>query len=45
MTYEKHYDEITGELVAIKGTQEDGTVIYIPIDEGNKDYRAYLTTL
>lgn len=43
MTYEEHYDEANPEiLIGIKGIKEDGTILYIPIHEGNMDYQAYL---
>ena len=44
--YEQVIDEWTQELLPIlKHTLEDGTVEYIPMDERNKDYRAYLESL
>lgn len=46
MTYEEQYDEANPDnLVGIKGIKDDGTVIYIPLDERNEDYRAYLAQL
>jgi len=38
------YEEITDELGGkmIKRTDENGLVAWIPLDEGNSDYQAYL---
>lgn len=37
------YEKITvGESDTIKATLEDGNIIFIPIDEANSDYQAYL---
>jgi hypothetical protein len=37
------YEKITvGESETIKGTLEDGSIIFIPLDEANSDYQAYL---
>jgi hypothetical protein len=44
----KQYEEyqIEGMLSpVIKATDEDGKVIYIPIDLANSDYQAYLASL
>lgn len=45
MTYEEYIDELTGQVAAIKATDENGIVYFIPLDEDNIQYRAYLTTL
>lgn len=47
MIYEKIFHEFDGnvELVNIKATSDDGSIIYIPVDEGNVDYQAYLASL
>ena len=38
------YEEVTNELgnKSIKRTDPDGTIWWIPIDEANSDYQAYL---
>ena len=37
------YEKITvGESETIKGTLEDGSIIFIPLDPANSDYQAYL---
>jgi hypothetical protein len=37
------YEKITvGESETIKATLEDGSIIFIPLDEANSDYQAYL---
>jgi hypothetical protein len=42
--YEVIISEITN-VKSIKRTDEDGTVWWIPTDEGNSDYQAYLKSL
>ena len=41
------YEEITDELGGkmIKRTDENGLVAWIPLDEDNSDYQAYLASL
>jgi hypothetical protein len=40
------YEKITvGDSETIKGTLEDGSLIFIPLDEANSDYQAYLLSL
>jgi hypothetical protein len=37
------YEKITvGESETIKGTLDDGSIIFIPLDKANSDYQAYL---
>jgi hypothetical protein len=37
------YEKITvGESETIKATLEDGSIIFIPLDEANSDYQEYL---
>jgi len=43
MTYEILTDEIRGSQV-VKRTNADGTVWFIPMDEANSDYQAYLAS-
>lgn len=47
MTYEKvTTPNIDGsEFVTIKQTDDDGNVSFIPVDEANADYQAYLASL
>jgi hypothetical protein len=38
-----HYEKIDDELgSSIKRTTDDGVISFIPIDEANADYQAYL---
>jgi hypothetical protein len=40
------YEKImVGDVETIKGTLEDGSVIFIPIDLANSDYETYLASL
>ncbi len=40
------YEKITvGDTETIKGTLEDESVIFIPLDPANSDYQEYLKTL
>ena len=43
MTYEILTDEIRGSQV-VKRTDADGTVWFIPMNESNSDYQAYLAS-
>ena len=43
MEYEIIEIEPTGQL--IKQTDENGIVSFVPMDEGNLDYQAYLASL
>ena len=42
MTYELVLSGITGYPDCIRATDETGHVIFIPCDETNSDYQAYL---
>ena len=42
-TYEVIENPLSGQ--SLKRTDEDGTVWWIPMDEGNSDYQAYLLSL
>jgi hypothetical protein len=39
--YKEHYNE-DGSLFSIERSNEDGSVTFIPINEANSDYQAYL---
>ena len=39
--YEEYTSEMSGNKL-IKRTNEDNTISFIPMDEANSDYRAYL---
>ena len=40
------YEKIENEFgTTIKRTTDDGVISFIPIDEANADYQAYLATL
>ncbi len=41
MTYKLVKDPITNKVESVK-MQENSDIIYIPFDEGNTDYQAYL---
>lgn len=42
ITYEIFEDGLNKQIIM---TEEDGTIRFVPIDEGNKDYQAYLKSL
>ena len=44
ITYEQNIDVISNR-VTIVATLEDGSKLFIPSDEGNSDYQAYLKSL
>ena len=39
-TVEKIYDKISGNSDTYKLTKQDGTVLWVPLDEANTDYQA-----
>jgi len=39
-TVEKIYDKISGNSDTYKLTKQDGTVLWVPLDEANSDYQA-----
>ena len=41
------YEKVTNDLgsTVIKKTDTDGQIFWIPMDEANSDYQAYLATL
>jgi hypothetical protein len=41
MKYEEVISEMSGSKL-IKRTNEDGSISWIPMDEGNSDYQRYL---
>ena len=43
MDYELIEDEVIGN--SLRRTNEDGSISFIPVDESNSDYRAYLRWL
>jgi len=42
MIYKLAKDSISGQVVSVIRTDDDGKVYGIPMDEGNTDYQAYL---
>lgn len=42
MIYKLAKDSISGQIVSIIKTDDDGKVYGIPCDEGNTDYQAFL---
>lgn len=44
ITYEKYLSEVSGTEF-IKRQNEDGSITFIPLDESNSDYQAYLRWL
>ena len=38
-TVEKIYDKISGNSDTYKLTKQDGTVLWVPLDEANSDYQ------
>ena len=42
-TVEKIYDEYGTSSSTYKLTKQDGTVLWVPLDEANSDYQAILT--
>ena len=42
MIYNLAKDSISGQIVSIIRTDDDGKVYGIPMDEANTDYQAYL---
>ena len=39
-TVEKIYDKISNNFDTYKLTKQDGTVLWVPLDEANTDYQA-----
>ena len=42
-TVEKIYDKISNNFDTYKLTKQDGTVLWVPLDEANTDYQAIQT--
>ncbi len=39
-TVEKYYSIVTNQFNCFKLTKQDGTVLWVPLDEANTDYQA-----